>query len=791
MSIHIFGIRHHGPGSARSLRVALEQLRPDVVLVEGPPDAEAMIPLLAHPDMRPPVALLIYVPDAPRRAVYYPFAIFSPEWQALHFALINGIPARFIDLPQAHQLLNDERRTMNDEQAEVETPTDAAEPSDVTAPSEGEQTPDTTLQPSAFSLHPSRDPLGWLAAAAGYSDGERWWEQMVEHRRDGTELFEGILVAMSALRAEVPADPDPVEAQREAWMRQAIRAAQQEGFQRIAVVCGAWHAPALVDLSDIKHDAALLKVLPKVKVQATWVPWTYGRLTFASGYGAGIESPGWYEHIFSVLSNESSISRLEGVDSTYPAHSATVTIGWMTRVARLLREQDLDASAAHVIEGVRLAEALAALRDRSLPGLSELNEAAQAVFCFGSDLPMRLIHQRLIVGEVLGEVPAETPLAPLQHDLAREQKHLRLPPEASWRDYDLDLRKPNDLDRSHLLHRLHLLGIPWGQLQRSGGGKGTFHEIWRVQWQPELAVALIEAGVWGNTIADAATAFARDAADHAADLPTLTRLVDQALLAELPAAIDHLMRRLQDEAALASDVGHLMDALPPLANVLRYGNVRKTDTAAVAGVIDGLVARICIGLPGACAALNDDAAEAMFNRLLAVNSAVSLLQNAEYQSEWHAALRRLSDLRGCHGLIAGRSCRILLDSASLSAGEAARRFGLALSAASAPNDASAWIEGLLKGSGALLIHDDALWQIVDDWLSGLPGEAFTQTLPLLRRTFATFLPAERRKLGERARAGDGWQSIGGRQSDEEAFDLARAEAVLPLVAQLLGLRAKD
>ena len=57
----------------------------------------------------------------------------------------------------------------------------------------------------------------------------------------------------------------------------------------------------------------------------------------------------------------------------------------MTRVARLLREQDLDASAAHVIEAVRLAETLAALRDRPLPGLAELNEAAQAVLCFGSD----------------------------------------------------------------------------------------------------------------------------------------------------------------------------------------------------------------------------------------------------------------------------------------------------------------------------------------------------------------------------------------------------------------------
>src|SRR5512132_2865842 len=100
----IFGIRHHGPGSARSLRLALEQLRPDAILVEGPPDAAEVLPLLAHPDMRPPVALLIYAPDEPRRAVYYPFAVFSPEWQALHFGLTNDIPVRFMDLPQAYQL---------------------------------------------------------------------------------------------------------------------------------------------------------------------------------------------------------------------------------------------------------------------------------------------------------------------------------------------------------------------------------------------------------------------------------------------------------------------------------------------------------------------------------------------------------------------------------------------------------------------------------------------------------------------------------------------------------------
>jgi hypothetical protein len=747
--------------------MALEQLHPDAILVEGPPDAAEVLPLLAHPAMQPPVALLVYAPETPRRAVYYPFALFSPEWQALHFGLANGIPVRFMDLPQAYQLgdgdqgMGDGGPPRVDEIIEDTSPTN----------------------PQSPTPNPRADPLGWLAAAAGYSDGERWWEHMVEQRQDGAGIFAAILEAMAALREQSPPDPDPVEAQREAWMRQTIRAAQKEGFERIAVVCGAWHAPALADLGGAKADAALLKGLPKVKVQATWVPWTHGRLAYQSGYGAGIESPGWYEHLWRT-----------GAASCGPTE---VAVRWMARVARLLREKDLDASAAHVIEAVRLAEALAALRDRPLPGLPELNEASQAVLCLGAELPMRLIHQQLIVGELLGVVPDETPLAPLQQDLAREQKRLRMPAEASWRDYDFDLRKPNDRDRSHLLHRLGLLGVPWGALQRSSGGsKGTFHELWRVQWQPELSVALIEAGAWGNTIADAASSFARAAADKAADLPRLTSLINQALLADLPEAIAYLMQRLQDAAALASDIAHLMDALPALAGALRYGNVRQTDAAAIAEVVDGLIARICIGLPPACAALNDDAAQAMFARMLAVNGAIALLQNAEHRAAWYSALRRLADQAntgsGVHGLLAGRACRILLDGGIFSAEAAARRVGLALSSAGAPADAAAWIEGLLKDSGALLVHDDSLWQIIDGWLDALKGDAFTQTLPLLRRTFATFAAPERRMLGERARASSDPQLAKARRhTDSTDFDMERGATVLPLVARMLGLRFQD
>ena len=76
-------------------------MRPDAVLVEGPPDAGDVLSLVARPEMEPPVALLVYPPDAPQDAVYYPFAEFSPEWQALRYGLGRGVTARFVDLPRS------------------------------------------------------------------------------------------------------------------------------------------------------------------------------------------------------------------------------------------------------------------------------------------------------------------------------------------------------------------------------------------------------------------------------------------------------------------------------------------------------------------------------------------------------------------------------------------------------------------------------------------------------------------------------------------------------------------
>jgi hypothetical protein len=760
MSTHLFGIRHHGPGCARSLRLALEALNPDIVLIEGPPDAQEVLPLMRHKAMTPPVALLIYAPDMPSKAVYYPFARFSPEWQALDYAFRRKLPVRFIDLPQEVQLAR--------EPAEPEQPEEApAEPMGgdeaMTSAAAPEAPTDEQEQPSAA---PREDPLALLAQAAGYDDHELWWERQIEQRRDMVGFFDGILEAMTALRADTtPRDEE--EAQREAQMRQGIRAAQREGFKRIAVVTGAWHSPALGDLSDAKGDTALLKGLKRIKTQATWIPWTNSRLAYRSGYGAGVTSPGWYEHLWTTG---------DGAPTR-----------WLTRAAHLLRSEGLDASSASVIEAVRLGEALAAMRDLPMPGLAEMHEATQTVLCNGDAARMTLIREKLEIGEAMGKVPPDTPAVPLQRDLEAQQKRLRFSATTEDKSYDFDLRNENDRARSQLLHRLRLLGIPWGEPQRNYRTTSTFHEYWRVKWQVEFIIGLIEANVWGNTVARAATARSIDAADKSGDLPALTELLDQVILAGLPEAVEQALSRVRDQAAVSTDVRHLMDALPPLASVTRYSDVRGAKADDVRPVYTALFERALIGLPGACASLDDEAAAAMVGSMNSVDASVRLLDNAGQREEWIATLRGLVERESIHGLARGRSARFLLDLGALDEPELQRLARLALSTVTPAPQAGAWVEGVLQGGGLALLHQDGLWQALDGWLSELAPEEFIALLPLLRRSFSSFQPPERRQMGEKVKKlrTPGGQAQNG-DGDIAPINRERADLVLPVLAQILG-----
>lgn len=740
--VRLLGIRHHGPGSARAILSALSADPPDVLLVEVPAEAERIVALVGHDDMVPPVAMLGHVVGRPDRAVFLPFASFSPEWVAFRWAIEHDVPVRCIDLPLRFSL----------------------------ATGAGDQPQLTDVTGGGRPV----DPIADLAAAAGYDDPERWWEDVIEHRSpsgtDAAEVFAALADVMTELRSRTDPELDPAdvdERRREACMRIGLREAMATDARRIDVVCGAWHVPALAPVDApgrARADARALTGLAKAKVALTWVPWTHRRLASATGYGAGVTAPGWYDHLFTH-------------------HGPDVIVRWFAQAARILRAADVATSAADVVEATRLAHSLAGLRGRPLAGLAEVGDAARAVLGHGSDQPMRVLSADLVVGRRIGAVPASTPMVPLARDLADEQRRCRLRPEAGVKTLELDLRKPLDLRRSHLLHRLELLGVPWAYEAEGRGTVGTFRETWQLRWEPEVEIRLIESAALGTTVASASAASALQRAESASGLAELTGLLERALLADLPDAVGELVHTVGDRMAVSADHAHLVEALVPLARSLRYGDVRSTDADALRTVVRGIAMRIGAGLVPAAVDLDDDTSEVFARRLRETQSALALVGEADLIALFHRGLTEIVERDRVHGLVQGLAARMLADASELSEADIAGRVSRALSAGTPALEAAAFVEGFLGGAGTVLVHDPVLLGLLDDWLSSLAADSFVAALPLVRRTFGAFEAAERRTIGERVRFGRG----GDPGHERIELDPERVAAGLTTMAHLLGV----
>jgi Family of unknown function (DUF5682) len=341
------------------------------------------------------------------------------------------------------------------------------------------------------------------------------------------------------------------------------------------------------------------------------------------------------------------------------------------------------------------------------------------------------------------------------------------------------LRKETNLFASHLLHRLVLLNIPWGKPMKGSQYRlGTFKEIWKLQWKPDYAIRIIDAAQWGNTVEKAATQFVKNKSNTLDSLVELTNLLEKALNADIKQAIPNLIVRLQNLSALTDDILILMDTLPPLVNIVKYGNVRGTHADTVAEVIEQIIPRIGIGLPSVCLNTDDDATHLIFEKLQTTNRAISLLNVSEHTQIWLRALRQIALMKGVHGVLAGVSVRILFDKNIFTIHDTVTHTRYALSKGSDALYSAAWLEGFLNGSGLLLIHHEALWRILDEWVDEIEMERLNELLPILRRTFSSFSAPERQKMMVMAQKSLNPQNEIDAEHTTPFYDEKRAEEVL-------------
>ncbi len=720
---------------------ALDALDPATVLIEGPSEADPLIRFASEPGMIPPIALLLHTADDAQAALFYPFAEFSPEWQAMRWALARNRPVRFIDWPAA-----------------------------------------VSLAIKKEPEEPRPDALDLLAEAAGFDDGEAFWNSLIEQKEnDGQQalaIFAAIEIAMTEARAqELLATREPTrDLRREAWMRTHIRQTLKETTGKIAVVCGAWHLSALRAPIKPADDKALiqatLKDLPRLKIEATWVPWTDSRLSAGSGYGAGVLSPGWYRHLWSLYGR------------AHPPVAEEFAAVWQSRTAQTLRHEGYAASTASAIEAARLSLNLAAMRSLPMPGLAEMRDAALATFCHGNPVPLQLIEQKLYIGERVGEIDDRVPQMPLARDLALWQRRTRLKPEDLELEIRLDLRSEAGLLKSTLLHRLLLINVPWGRLVDANSGRGTFREVWILRWQPELSVALAEALIHGVTIEQAAANSAQARARSTPSVPLLAELVQQALVADLPDAATAILSLLQTAAVTATDTTDLMQAVAPLVRALRYGSARKLPEAALRDLIHSLGVEINANVRIGSRALDADATTARVQAIETYDEALGLFADETLTNIWRKELALILDDDLVVPPVAGLSLRRLHDLRTWPLERVATAFSRHTTGRT-PQHAGQFLEAFLRGGSEVLMQDEPLLALLDTWLCALPEDDFLESLPLLRRSLGAFDPIAQRRLLDILKRGTRPNA----PTLEAAAVNPAFEVALPLLFQILGMEA--
>jgi len=181
--------------------------------------------------------------------------------------------------------------------------------------------------------------------------------------------------------------------------------------------------------------------------------------------------------------------------------------------------------------------------------------------------------------------------------------------------------------------------------------------------------------------------------------------------------------------------------------------------------------------------LDETAAARLVERLSEVQAALAVVDHPARHGAWPEVLSQVAEAGRVHGSIQGRSTRLLHDAGRWSPADVERRLGRALTPGTAPADGAAFVEGFLAGSGTVLLHDAQLRSLIDGWIGSLAPDAVTVVVPLLRRTFGAFEPAERRQLGALLASGrlDRVAPMG------DDVDPHRAVAALATVRVMLGL----
>lgn len=750
MAVTFIGVRHHSPACARLVAATIDELRPAYVLIEGPADLNERIGELLLGHELPIAVFTSYRDDQRRHGSWAPLCDYSPEWVALTHGRDAGAELRFIDLPAWHPALVGRSNRYADAELRY------------------------------------ADVMTRLCRSFEVDDVDVLWDHLVEIAPDDG-LAERLATYFDLVRGESAVGESDTE--RETYMARWVRAAHAAAGDRpVVVVTGGLHRPALVAAHGAGGDTQWPEVprLPEGAVGGSFlVPYSFRRLDAFDGHQSGMPSPAYYQQLW----------------ESGPQGAARHLV---EAVAGRLRERGQPVSTADLIAARATADGLAAVRGHAHPARADVldgltsalvDEALEVPLPWSSGGTLRVGSHPVVVemvaalsGTRVGRLHPGTPAPPLVHDLDAELARVGLDERA---ELSLDLTLDADRARSRILHRVRVLGVP-GFDRTSGPDTGidpVFTERWTVRPDPGRVTAVVEAGAYGATLADACAAvLAERVADR--DIDTLARVLFDAALADVQEVSGPVLADIDATVGAAPDLGPLGRVLAVVVSMWRHDRVWGVARSATLGrVIGAAVRRILWLVEGARGAVPAD-----LGRIGAIAAC-------------RDALRHAGEALGLDVTEALEvAARVASDTAAPPDARGAA-FGLrwALSSGAVPDpvrvvrgafvagSAGDWLAGLFALAREEVLHTEEIIGLLDELLSAMSGEDFLVALPALRQAFEFFPPRERETIAERLLARRGLAGSGrsllrgvadaavvaaGMHLDEQVDTLLRREGLL-------------
>lgn len=699
-----FGIRHFSPAGAYFVRKFLNENRPDVVLIEGPADFDFLIDDIVSKNLLPPFAIMAYTKEVPIETVLYPFAVYSPEYQAILWARENNKECHFFDL-ESNIMLGLESKNE-----------------------------DEIISDAPNKIHDKEKTSDF--------DMESFWERVLEQSEDMNAYKSG-----SALFGESLRNEDEVSLRdiiRESFMKRKIKEIIDSGIdsEKIVAITGAFHTSAIQSLdgamTDKEYDS-----LKKKDSNITLMPYSYYRLSKRTGYGAGNTAPAYYELLWQGFIKN---------DKTYHERK------YLSLLAKYMREHGGIVSSAQVIEATMLSRSIANLRGGSIPTLVDLKDAGITCMGGGSFGEMAMGFAQSDIGTKIGVVPQESMKTSIQSDFLSRLKALKLEKykELVATPLQLDLRENLrvkskesaflDLNRSFFLYRLVTLGIDFAKIERNRQDNATWAENWILQWTPEAEIQIVESVLKGDTIDEAVAFVLGERLNNAISISEIADIIEAAFNCGIPKIVEGAGRKLDEMASGAVSIHEIAVTTSKLSDMILFGDIRKLDRKPLEPIVKRLCIRAALILAGE-SACDDMAAVILVEDIQSIHN-VFVLHDFLDKDLWFDKLMEVSNRDDLNTKISGLATAILLDTGKTDENtlriEVARRLSAGMPAEIGAN----WFAGLSIRNHYALIGRLTLWESLSEYMDSLDEEEFRRSLVFLRRAFVDYSSKEKDMIAE-------------------------------------------